>query len=53
MILLEAHQAADSLIDAPEPKAPEGPGSFDPEQTGTVIGPYKLLQPIGEGGSLW
>jgi eukaryotic-like serine/threonine-protein kinase len=50
MVLLDAHQTADSLIDTPERKAPEGSSSFDTEQPGTMIGPYKLLQPIGEGG---
>jgi eukaryotic-like serine/threonine-protein kinase len=50
MMLLDAHQSVDSLIDTPEPKAPEGPSSFGPLQAGTMIGPYKLLQPIGEGG---
>src|SRR5271163_1671778 len=50
MILLEAHQTADSLIDTPEPTATLGDCSSDPDQSGTVIGPYKLLQPIGEGG---
>jgi serine/threonine protein kinase len=49
--LLRAHQQAGSFLAAPTdagsatldaPKTPEGPG--------TVIGPYKLLQTIGEGG---
>jgi serine/threonine protein kinase/tetratricopeptide (TPR) repeat protein len=49
--LLRAHEQAGSFLQAPPvagpptldtPRAPEGPG--------TVIGPYKLLQPIGEGG---
>src|SRR5438132_13988136 len=34
--------AAPALALAEEPSVPEGPG--------TVIGPYKLLEPIGEGG---
>ena len=50
MILLEAHQTADSLIDPPESTATLGFGSTDSSQLGSVIGPYKLLQPIGEGG---
>ncbi len=50
MILLDAHETADSLIDLPEPTATKGAGSADSEQPGTRIGPYKLLQPIGEGG---
>ena len=50
LVLLDAHETADSLIDLPEPTATLGAGSADSEQPGTVIGPYKLLQPIGEGG---
>ncbi len=50
LILLDAHETADSLIDLPEPTATLGDGSDDSGQPGTVIGPYKLLQPIGEGG---
>src|SRR5438105_7332898 len=54
--MLAAHDAPQSLLDRPAPAAvrPEaatanfaGPES---EQAGTVIGPYKLLQQIGEGG---
>jgi eukaryotic-like serine/threonine-protein kinase len=47
MLLLDAHQTVDTLIDTPEPA---GAGSADSMQPGTMIGPYKLLQPIGEGG---
>ncbi len=47
MMLLDAHQTVDSLIDSPEPA---GAHSADSNQPGTMIGPYKLLQPIGEGG---
>ena len=50
LVLLDAHQTADSLIDLAEPTATLGVGSADIGQRGTVIGPYKLLQPIGEGG---
>ncbi len=50
MILLDAHQTADSLIDTPEPTAAHGAGSSDPDQTGTVIGPYKLLAADRRGG---
>jgi len=48
--LLQSHEAAGSFLDGP---------LFDPapsldrsvaEQSGTVIGPFKLLQQIGEGG---
>ena len=50
MILLEAHETADSLIELPEPTAKLGAGFADSKQRDTVIGPYKLLQSIGEGG---
>jgi serine/threonine protein kinase len=50
-VLLRAHEQANSLLDVPgpalvqtidEPTIPEGPG--------TRIGPYKLVEQIGEGG---
>src|SRR5262249_39665747 len=49
-ILLRAHQQANSLLGAPaesEPPTGEGPIAENP---GTLIGPYKLLEQIGEGG---
>src|SRR5262249_37142793 len=54
-VLLEADQRADSLLGGPGPPDSEavatvtlaGPPAEGP---GTVIGPYKLLEPIGEGG---
>jgi serine/threonine protein kinase/tetratricopeptide (TPR) repeat protein len=49
-VLLEAHQTADSLIDTPEPATTPGAGASDPDQSGTGIGPYKLIEEIGEGG---
>jgi serine/threonine-protein kinase len=54
--LLEADQRADSLLDAPGPTDPPNAVATaalpDPpaEALGNVIGPYKLLEPIGEGG---
>jgi serine/threonine protein kinase len=50
-VLLQAHAQANSLLDAPESKFvptvdEPAPAGF----AGTVIGPYKLLEPIGEGG---
>ncbi len=49
--LLKAHEAAGSFLEQPlfEP-APTVDLPPDPEKPGTVIGPYKLLQQIGEGG---
>ena len=49
--LLSCHEGSQGLLDAPPP----GLGctvdlSEVSEQPGTVIGPYKLLQQIGEGG---
>ena len=57
--LLQAHQQAGSFLD--QPAAPvRATGDFDPaangvtaaaqEGPGTIIGPYKLLEQIGEGG---
>jgi serine/threonine protein kinase/tetratricopeptide (TPR) repeat protein len=43
--LLAAHDRAGGVLDAPV-----NTGPFDATTTGTVIGPYKLLQRIGEGG---
>src|SRR3990172_6064294 len=49
--LLKAHEQADSFLDSPAPglaaTADEPPIT---ERPGTVIGPYKLLEQIGEGG---
>jgi serine/threonine protein kinase/tetratricopeptide (TPR) repeat protein len=50
-VLLRAHLAADSLLDnrlaAPVATAVEAPAR---EMPGAMIGPYKLLEQIGEGG---
>jgi serine/threonine protein kinase/tetratricopeptide (TPR) repeat protein len=57
--LLKAHDAPDSLLDEPavdpaamqEPTDDERRGASPPaEAVGTLIGPYKLLQTLGEGG---
>ncbi len=57
--LLEQHRAADSFLDHPvevaatanlEPPAVPTPEVAAAEAPGTVIGPYKLLAVIGEGG---
>jgi tetratricopeptide (TPR) repeat protein/serine/threonine protein kinase len=65
MHLLDVHRQAGSFLDRPV-EAPGHTGVFTPapesdstaavrEESGAVIGPYKLLQPIGEGGmgSVW
>ena len=48
--LLQAHEAAGSFLEQPlfEPSPTLDPTAG--ERPGTVIGPYKLLQQIGEGG---
>jgi serine/threonine protein kinase len=49
--LLRSHEEAGSLLE--QPLFQPGPTVDQPaaaEQTGTVIGPYKLLELIGEGG---
>src|SRR5438132_9416276 len=48
--LVQAHEKPQRLLDAP-PQARQ-PTIDEPiaERPGTVIGPYKLLQQIGEGG---
>jgi hypothetical protein len=49
--LLAAHEASGGVLDAP-PAALPPTTAYRPltEGPGTVIGPYKLLQQIGEGG---
>src|SRR5262249_50859410 len=52
-LMLAAHDSPQSLLDrlAAEPQA-AGPTTEEPitERPGTSIGPYKLLEQIGEGG---
>src|SRR5262245_8265468 len=49
-LLLAAHRQADSFLESPAPAL--GATTDEPiaEGPGTVIGPYKLLERIGEGG---
>ena len=50
-VLIKAHAEPDEILDAPIQR--NGTADFAPIATvgpGTVIGPYKLLQRIGEGG---
>lgn len=55
--LLDAYREAGSFLESPPPGIPPQPSALDVttdqlirEGPGTVIGPYKLLQQIGEGG---
>src|SRR6185437_5443807 len=48
--LLQAHDRSLGLIDAPDAAAPTAEQPSSAESPGTVIGPYKLLEEIGEGG---
>ncbi len=50
--LLRAHEAAGNFLqgDAPTPAPVATVDRAGREQSGTAIGPYKLLQQIGEGG---
>jgi serine/threonine protein kinase len=49
--LLQAHDQAGSFLKRPDPAvANTTPGATPVEGPGTRIGPYKLLQQIGEGG---
>src|SRR5262245_31832974 len=51
--LLRLHDGAGSFLENPAAAGsmPEADGqAVSGEATGTVIGPYKLIEPIGEGG---
>jgi WD40 repeat protein/serine/threonine protein kinase len=48
--LLRAHETPQRVLDAPEAVTPTIAEESFLERPGTVIGPYKLLQQIGEGG---
>ena len=47
---MAAHDASDGILDAPPPMPTTVDAPPLTEKPGTVIGPYKLLQQIGEGG---
>src|SRR5262249_54815137 len=47
--LLRAHEQSGALLDLPETSAVTT-GLPAHEGSGTIIGPYKLLEPVGEGG---
>jgi WD40 repeat protein/serine/threonine protein kinase len=48
--LLERHQQADSFLESPGVGLPATRDGTSGEQLGSMIGPYKLLEQIGEGG---
>jgi serine/threonine protein kinase len=48
--LLAAHEKPDSVLIRPTPGLPTADFAPISERPGTMIGPYKLLQQIGEGG---
>src|SRR5438270_12420496 len=49
--LVAAHFQAGSFLESPPASPTSSMASPSPtELAGTVIGPYKLLQPLGEGG---
>ena len=48
--LLDAHDVPDSSLDPPEKSSLETTDWAKSEQVGGQVGPYKLLQQIGEGG---
>jgi serine/threonine protein kinase/tetratricopeptide (TPR) repeat protein len=50
--LLARHEAAGSFLESPAPAVDPYPTVGEPasERPGMVVGPYKLLQQIGEGG---
>src|SRR5215207_9383923 len=49
-VLLRAHAQANSLLDAPGPALLQAVEEPPAERPGAVVGPYRLLEPIGEGG---
>src|SRR6478609_908716 len=48
--LLHSHQEAGSFLDSPLFDSPPTIDQPVIEKSGAIIGPYKLLQQIGEGG---
>jgi serine/threonine protein kinase/tetratricopeptide (TPR) repeat protein len=48
--LQAAHDQPASVLDRPAPGTPTGPYAPIAERVGTLIGPYKLMEQIGEGG---
>src|SRR5262249_33186152 len=48
--LLENHFLAGNFLESPAPNLAATTDELSAERPGTVIGPYKLLEQIGEGG---
>src|SRR5438876_9357119 len=48
--LLQRHRQAGSFLESPDPNLVTTVAESAGERPGTVIGPYKLLEQIGEGG---
>ena len=48
-VLLDAHRGADSLLDGPDHVPTIAMASATADVAGTVIGPYRLMEQIGEG----
>jgi hypothetical protein len=48
--LLQHHRRADEVLDSPSPWAVAAVARPIAEGPGAVIGPYKLMDPIDEGG---
>jgi serine/threonine protein kinase/tetratricopeptide (TPR) repeat protein len=49
-VLLDAHRGVDSLLDSPDIDPTITMASATANVAGTVIGPYRLMEQIGEGG---
>jgi serine/threonine protein kinase len=48
--MLQVHREAGSFLNGPAPGLEIALDQYPIERPGTVIGPYKLLEPIGDGG---
>ena len=48
--LLKAYEEGASFLEAPAALLSGTVDEYGPERPGTLIGPYKLIEPIGEGG---